>query len=143
MFNTRRDMLKLLGVAPFLAPAFRDVFAASETPIKRVVLMMTHLGVAAEHWFPTSDKIAAMDLSGTSLASLSGIKNKISIIQNITNQVGWDSGVDNHSSGGAAAFAANKLVNGGPLSNEGVSLDQHIVNKINFTNDLVKKRDTF
>ncbi len=124
MFRTRRDALKLIAVAPFLAPAFREVLGAPGEPVKRAVMIMLHTGVASEYWFPVGAAKAALDFTGTSLESLTPIKHKVSVIQDLTVTMGKG---DGHQSGPNAALAAQLE------SQKGVSLDQHIVNKLSPT----------
>lgn len=124
MFRTRRDALKLLAVAPFLAPAFREVLGAPGAPIKRFVVIMTHTGVASEYWFPVGQAKAALDFTGTSLESLTPFKRKVSIIQDLTAAM---AGGDRHGAGADSCLAAQMG------SNRGVSLDQFIVNKVSPT----------
>ncbi len=120
MFRSRRDALKLLAAAPFLAPVFREVLGAPGDPIKRVVMIMLHTGVASEYWFPVGAAKAALDFTGTSLESLTSIKHKVSVIQDLTVTMGKG---DNHTTAPSASLCAQQG------SNLGVSLDQHIVNK--------------
>ncbi len=129
MFRTRRDALRLLTAAPFLAPVFREVLGAPGEPIKRAVMIMLHTGVASEYWFPVGAAKAAMDFTGTSLEPLTPIKHKVSIIQDLTVTMGRG---DNHQTAPNACLAAQQA-EGNEVQKKGVSLDQHIVNKMNFT----------
>jgi hypothetical protein len=129
-------MLQLLVAAPFLAPGFRNVLAAEGAVKKRVVLYMTHTGYASEYWFPEGANRTAMNLTGTSLESLAAVKNKLTIVKNVRNAVGEVAapifgGGDHHGPGSAAAYAAQQWGGFVPHT-KGISLDQHIVNKVGF-----------
>ncbi len=128
MFNSRRDMLRLLAAAPFLAPAFREVLAAPTDPIKRLVIFFLHTGMASEYWFPAGAAKAAMDLTGTTMESLTPFKSKVSVMQDLTVTMGMG---DGHQTAPNAALAA-QLSEGNAVQARGVSIDQHIVNKLMF-----------
>jgi hypothetical protein len=123
MFRTRREMLKLAGVAPFLAPAFRSVLAQSMTTPKRLVIMQRYNGAPAEYWFPKSFN----DLTGSCLEPLSNakLKSRLTVIKNMTNRFRSDFDGDGHGLGAKGAWAARTQ------GESGVSLDQYIVNKAN------------
>jgi Protein of unknown function (DUF1552) len=122
MFRTRREMMKLLTVAPFLAPAFRDVLAADPTPLKRLVIMMRYNGAPMEKWYPNS----WADFSGSCLASLNDakIKSRLTVLKNMNNAFVGNG--DAHSQGARSSWVARSP------GEDGISLDQYIVNKMNF-----------
>ncbi len=123
MFKTRREMLKMLAVAPLLAPAFRMVLAADAAPLKRLVIMMRYNGAPTERWFPNSWD----DFSGSCLASLndSKIKSKLTVLKNMSNHF-VDGNGDGHNQGARGAWLARTP------GEDGISLDQYIVDKMNF-----------
>ncbi len=123
MFRTRRSMLKLVGVAPFLAPAFQSVLAAGNAQPKRLVIMQRYNGAPAETWFPKSWN----DFTGSSLESLNDpkLKSRLVAIKNMTNRFVDGNPNDHHAAGANSVWAARTN------SSSGVSLDQYIVNKAN------------
>jgi Protein of unknown function (DUF1552) len=124
MFQTRREMMKLLTAAPFLAPAFRSVLAAGAPPLKRLVIMMRYNGAPMERWYPSSWG----DFAGSCLASLNApkLKSKLTVLKNMNNKFVAVGGGNPHGDGARSAWTARQL------PEAGVSLDQYIVNKMNF-----------
>jgi Protein of unknown function (DUF1552) len=122
MFRTRREMMKLVGVAPFLASTLRSVFAADTAPLKRMVIMMRYNGAPNERWFPKNFN----DFTGSCLASLSDpkIKSRLNVIKSMTNTFAGDP--DGHATGAMGSWVARAH------TASGISLDQYIVNKMNF-----------
>jgi hypothetical protein len=123
MFRTRREMLKLVQCAPFLAPAFRSVLAADLKPPKRLVIVQRYNGAPAEKWFPANFN----SFTGTSLEPLSDpkLKSKLVVLKNMTNKFLEGVVGDKHVPGARAAWAARAK------GDAGVSLDQYIANKAN------------
>jgi Protein of unknown function (DUF1552) len=123
MYRSRRQMMKLIGMAPFLAPAFRDALAADPTPLKRLAILMRFNGAPIERWIPKSWD----DFNGSCLASLNDakIKSRLTVLESMDNKFVDGSG-DSHALGARSAWAAR------PISENGLSLDQYIANKMNF-----------
>jgi Protein of unknown function (DUF1552) len=129
-------MLKLIAAAPFLAPAFTESLASSAGPEtkKRVVMVMFHKGAPSELWVPSDAAAKTMDLSKTCLSSLADVKDKVVVVKKLQSKAGMacqDRGIqdDKHWNGPQAAYAAQVDFDS---KNKGVSLDQHIVNKVKF-----------
>ncbi len=124
MYRSRRQMMKLIGMAPFLAPAFRDALAADPTPLKRLAILMRYNGAPIERWIPKSWD----DFSGSCLAPLSDakLKSRLTVIQNMNNQFVINGTGNAHADGANSAWAAQAGSNGG------VSLDQYVANKKQF-----------
>jgi hypothetical protein len=123
MFRTRREMMKLLVAAPFLAPAFSSVLANAATPAtKRLVIMMRYNGAPMEKWYPSSWG----DFSGSCLASLNDakLKSKLTVLKNMNNA--FVGSGDAHAAGANGAFVSRFA------GESGVSIDQYIANKMNF-----------
>jgi hypothetical protein len=125
MFKSRREIIRLIGIAPFLAPAFRDALAQQGNgPLKRLVIMMRYNGAPLESWYPASWS----NFAGSSLASLNDakLKSRLSVIKNMTNPFIVQK-EDHHSYGARGIWAAKQI------PEAGISLDQYIVNKTNPT----------
>ncbi len=122
MFRTRRSMLKLVGVAPFLAPAFESVLAAPTSPKKRLVILQRFNGAPAERWFPKNWS----DFTGSCLEPLNDpkLKSRLVALKNMTNPLIGPR--DSHTYGACSCWAARAE------PGDAVSLDQYIADKANF-----------
>ncbi len=123
MFRTRREMMRLVAAAPFLAPAFRSVLAEGAAPLKRLVIMQRYNGAPLETWYPKNWD----NFTGTCLEPLNDpkLKSKLIVMKGLENKF-VSLNADAHTPGARSAWA------GRSLSENGLSVDQYVSNKMNF-----------